>query len=171
MALRGVADEELAAPGVLAGVGHGERPRDVLVDVLVGLALDRVSRAAATDPSFPALRVGIAALDHEVRDHAVELGAVIETRVRELLEVGDGVGHLVAEQLQLDGAFDGLDDGLLVRHLVSAARDRKSTRLNSSHRTISYAVFCLKKKKINTRVSTCRKYEITNKCRLYYWQD
>src|SRR5207248_5684578 len=29
---------------------------------------------------------------------------------------------------------------------VSAAIDRKSTRLNSSHRTISYAVFCLKKK-------------------------
>src|SRR5438094_1357322 len=28
--------------------------------------------------------------------------------------------------------------------------DRKSTRLNSSHRTISYAVFCLKKKKKNT---------------------
>src|SRR5438094_3100707 len=27
------------------------------------------------------------------------------------------------------------------------APDRKSTRLNSSHRTISYAVFCLKKKK------------------------
>src|SRR6266516_534202 len=26
--------------------------------------------------------------------------------------------------------------------------DRKSTRLNSSHRTISYAVFCLKKKKV-----------------------
>src|SRR5437867_5927199 len=31
-----------------------------------------------------------------------------------------------------------------VRH---QRRDRKSTRLNSSHRTISYAVFCLKKKK------------------------
>src|SRR5258708_24918040 len=30
-------------------------------------------------------------------------------------------------------------------HLV--ARDRKSTRLNSSHQIISYAVFCLKKKK------------------------
>src|SRR5438034_2087642 len=28
-----------------------------------------------------------------------------------------------------------------------AARDRKSTRLNSSHTVISYAVFCLKKKK------------------------
>src|SRR2546421_8923500 len=30
-------------------------------------------------------------------------------------------------------------------------RDRKSTRLNSSHDQISYAVFCLKKKKINKR--------------------
>src|SRR2546427_2978544 len=30
---------------------------------------------------------------------------------------------------------------------VSGARDRKSTRLNSSHSQISYAVFCLKKKK------------------------
>src|SRR3712207_8328033 len=31
-------------------------------------------------------------------------------------------------------------------------RDRKSTRLNSSHANISYAVFCLKKKKKNTKV-------------------
>src|SRR5260221_6879247 len=31
------------------------------------------------------------------------------------------------------------------------ARDRKSTRLNSSHTVISYAVFCLKKKKQNKR--------------------
>ena len=30
-------------------------------------------------------------------------------------------------------------------------RDRKSTRLNSSHKPISYAVFCLKKKKINQK--------------------
>src|SRR3989475_5207096 len=32
--------------------------------------------------------------------------------------------------------------------------DRKSTRLNSSHSQISYAVFCLKKKKTNTYTST-----------------
>src|SRR5207248_11223312 len=43
-----------------------------------------------------------------------------------------------------------------IRHRLRARfdgggkRDRKSTRLNSSHRTISYAVFCLKKKKKNT---------------------
>src|SRR5207248_6442458 len=33
----------------------------------------------------------------------------------------------------------------------SLREDRKSTRLNSSHRTISYAVFCLKKKKKQTK--------------------
>src|SRR5437867_6371726 len=31
-------------------------------------------------------------------------------------------------------------------HRIGRLEDRKSTRLNSSHRTISYAVFCLKKK-------------------------
>src|SRR2546430_12748497 len=35
------------------------------------------------------------------------------------------------------------------------AKDRKSTRLNSSHSQISYAVFCLKKKKQHTLYSTC----------------
>src|SRR2546422_5608189 len=35
------------------------------------------------------------------------------------------------------------------RHDGAAGRDRKSTRLNSSHGYISYAVFCLKKKKQN----------------------
>src|SRR5690349_23069507 len=34
------------------------------------------------------------------------------------------------------------------RHPVGPVVDRKSTRLNSSHVEISYAVFCLKKKKI-----------------------
>src|SRR5437879_7371519 len=35
--------------------------------------------------------------------------------------------------------------------LISLTGDRKSTRLNSSHRCISYAVFCLKKKKKITK--------------------
>src|SRR5690348_17440937 len=37
--------------------------------------------------------------------------------------------------------------------LALKAADRKSTRLNSSHPSISYAVFCLKKKKLH---SSCR---------------
>src|SRR5258707_3828564 len=36
------------------------------------------------------------------------------------------------------------------RYWNRTSRDRKSTRLNSSHANISYAVFCLKKKKKNT---------------------
>src|SRR2546429_3929442 len=39
---------------------------------------------------------------------------------------------------------------------VAAGEDRKSTRLNSSHGYISYAVFCLKKKKQSTTVRTTR---------------
>src|SRR3712207_7307930 len=34
-------------------------------------------------------------------------------------------------------------------------RDRKSTRLNSSHANISYAVFCLKKKKTHDTLNPC----------------
>src|SRR5690625_5688953 len=57
-----------------------------------------------------------------------------------------------------DGVGDSLPTGLkdvasypnLVYKLLERGLDRKSTRLNSSHVAISYAVFCLKKKK-NTR--------------------
>src|SRR5207302_2341294 len=56
--------------------------------------------------------------------------------------------HIAAERYQHSGAEAELlgaeqrsDDDV-----ASAAQDRKSTRLNSSHVKISYAVFCLKKK-------------------------
>src|SRR5258708_29830721 len=42
-----------------------------------------------------------------------------------------------------------LASGAGASRLVRQDRDRKSTRLNSSHQIISYAVFCLKKKKSN----------------------
>src|SRR5699024_12661950 len=47
--------------------------------------------------------------------------------------------------------FGALDKNAIVLDLTGArwsGRDRKSTRLNSSHVSISYAVFCLKKKKL-----------------------
>src|SRR5438105_12601909 len=44
----------------------------------------------------------------------------------------------------------------MAEHLGCASADRKSTRLNSSHEWISYAVFCLKKKKeLRVNMSTC----------------
>src|SRR5438034_907413 len=42
---------------------------------------------------------------------------------------------------------DGSAGTLTISCRISGAQDRKSTRLNSSHTVISYAVFCLKKKK------------------------
>src|SRR2546430_12767503 len=48
---------------------------------------------------------------------------------------------------RLNGAFCGLVPIELEGNRMQARRDRKSTRLNSSHSQISYAVFCLKKKK------------------------
>src|SRR5437588_7977491 len=46
-----------------------------------------------------------------------------------------------------DEELIAVDTGPAVVSRKAARRDRKSTRLNSSHTVISYAVFCLKKKK------------------------
>src|SRR3712207_7308922 len=46
-------------------------------------------------------------------------------------------------------------------------QDRKSTRLNSSHANISYAVFCLKKKKILSRICSTRYSLFNDTVRLY----
>src|SRR3712207_7259395 len=54
---------------------------------------------------------------------------------------GAGVGLAVDHVGEAERAADLLQVGE-----AGAARDRKSTRLNSSHANISYAVFCLKKK-------------------------
>src|SRR5256885_7789557 len=45
----------------------------------------------------------------------------------------------------------------------SPTRDRKSTRLNSSHLVISYAVFCLKKKKIDLQITRRVNHRISEK--------
>src|SRR2546422_7427009 len=49
---------------------------------------------------------------------------------------------------------DPPDELVVVDDQSTDDRDRKSTRLNSSHGYISYAVFCLKKKKINKAIYT-----------------
>src|SRR2546430_3402763 len=64
--------------------------------------------------------------------------SVLYGGVNEFFEFGEGHDFI---ELALDFALAHAEDGA----------DRKSTRLNSSHSQISYAVFCLKKKKIRTR--------------------
>src|SRR5690625_6787048 len=76
------------------------------------------------------------------------------TQVRKLLEQGGyellifhatGTGGRAMEALISDGYFAGVADITTTEWADQV--DRKSTRLNSSHVAISYAVFCLKKKK------------------------
>src|SRR3712207_8486216 len=65
----------------------------------------------------------------------------------------DIMGRLVADHLQRRWGQNAIAEnksgagGVIGTMEVVRARDRKSTRLNSSHANISYAVFCLKKKK------------------------
>src|SRR3712207_7620093 len=70
--------------------------------------------------------------------------------LRQHLTWGDGTE---AEQEAIEAGDAHAAAGLLRQFVVRGGKagDRKSTRLNSSHANISYAVFCLKKKK--TRVS------------------
>src|SRR2546430_9679646 len=51
--------------------------------------------------------------------------------------------------------------GLHVRAASGRVQDRKSTRLNSSHSQISYAVFCLKKKKKNRHMTILQVHSTT----------
>src|SRR3712207_7350214 len=71
--------------------------------------------------------------DHGVAERGLEVEQVAVQAARLVLRrVGLGVGVQLL-QVNLDGRGERVD--------------RKSTRLNSSHANISYAVFCLKKKK------------------------
>src|SRR5690349_22137738 len=63
-----------------------------------------------------------------------------------LFRSGRGVGGLALRATSRCGAR-ARRPRARVRRQRRRARDRKSTRLNSSHVEISYAVFCLKKKK------------------------
>src|SRR5437879_7384449 len=67
------------------------------------------------------------------KDHAMRL-PIFETVLKGISVIGSSVG---------------------TRADLAEVLDRKSTRLNSSHRCISYAVFCLKKKKKKTSRSQC----------------
>src|SRR3712207_8756244 len=74
-----------------------------------------------------------------------EVGLAVELEKRAALADDDAVGRRALQALaDVLGALDAQQlDGLVV---VALGLDRKSTRLNSSHANISYAVFCLKKK-------------------------
>src|SRR5688572_30946909 len=69
-------------------------------------------------------------------------------------QVVDTVNRVKPHMIFLDIGMPGLNGWEVARLLRKQyPPDRKSTRLNSSHSQISYAVFCLKKKKKNETVA------------------
>src|SRR2546429_5184975 len=73
---------------------------------------------------------------HDVVDKLLSLGLAQAASHPVHHRLGDPLGDQRIAEAKVDGMRRG--------------QDRKSTRLNSSHGYISYAVFCLKKKKQNT---------------------
>src|SRR5699024_12500890 len=63
-------------------------------------------------------------------------------------------GNVILHGILKNGGTLYIDDGRPLPQLFHKTIDRKSTRLNSSHVSISYAVFCLKKKKKRKRSNT-----------------
>src|SRR5699024_5368177 len=137
---RGTGDGGRRAGGRRGAAGRDRRPPG---EPAPGGGADGLSgRPTRRHPSD---RGGVTAMDR------VDLGSRLD------LLLGDATGELLAEEIGVRTV------GELLRHyprsyagfgaLSSAAEptpdthvDRKSTRLNSSHVSISYAVFCLKKK-------------------------
>src|SRR5439155_25284990 len=83
---------------------------------------------------------------------------------------GDGVAGVWGDSRRPPGDGGGRGRGVGNDPAVGVPRrpleaDRKSTRLNSSHVAISYAVFCLKKKKNKQTSSDCISSKKNNQCR------
>src|SRR5437762_5984007 len=82
------------------------------------------------------------------------IAAAIDNPDAELIALGNRLEPIILEWL----AQSARDDRQIAAHdnACSQAGDRKSTRLNSSHRCISYAVFCLKKKNNKQQYSSLK---------------
>src|SRR5207248_10142235 len=112
-----------------------------LISFLLFILLFYRSRTPRALHSFPTRR------SSDLQHRHVALGEHPEVPVKRVRRVEE-------ERRQAHGPERGGDLLGRVARLADAQKiDRKSTRLNSSHRTISYAVFCLKKKKKKTKAT------------------
>src|SRR3989440_7038817 len=140
--LAGLVEKEKPGPDVIGSVGGMKEPP---VDRFIAGYQAGAKRA---DPSIKLLN----GYSHDWVDLAkckeaalsqIASGSTIEFQVAG----GCGLGTLdAAKEKRVWGIGVDADQSFLGPHVLTSA-DRKSTRLNSSHDQISYAVFCLKKKK------------------------
>src|SRR5947209_20310938 len=83
-----------------------------------------------------------------IGSHLVERLLTAGARVRVLDNFSTGTRANLPFAREFRGRLEVIRGDIRHRGVVERAADRKSTRLNSSHANISYAVFCLKKKKL-----------------------
>src|SRR3712207_5198990 len=122
----------------MSGSGHGPRDRTVQPH--------RRSLIMPAQPSFDVVsKVDRQEVDNALRQAEKELGTRFDFRGTgaTIAWAGDEAVSLSAEtEERVLAALDVFKEKLVKRN-ISLKRDRKSTRLNSSHANISYAVFCL----------------------------
>src|SRR5439155_3963149 len=78
---------------------------------------------------------------------------VHESSVKKYLEISKRISQQFEVSNYLRQRIDLIEDAITSLFTNDKTQDRKSTRLNSSHVAISYAVFCLKKKNNKRRRS------------------
>src|SRR5690606_41785728 len=104
--------------------------------------LTRLARRPPLSPLFPYTTLFRSAIS-PVYGLETGLGAHLADRQRYALDA-ELVGRVISDFSEVTSNATAIR---LLNGLKVSPRDRKSTRLNSSHVKISYAVFCLKKKK------------------------
>ena len=113
---RHVGDEKLAAIGAGACIGHGENTGAVVLESALHFIFEAVSGTAA------ACSGGIAALDHELLDHAVKSNVVVEATFGEVQEIRNRQGCLGGLQGCFDVAFVGGENNTDVLHGIRVRR-------------------------------------------------
>src|SRR5206468_8385301 len=120
---------------IARGADGGMRDAESALDQLISFCGDKIEESDVLS------MFGLAAQRQILDLSRAVLAGEVETALRELNELtrhGKDLGRLLSDLLS---HFRNL-----LVYQVSKGEDRKSTRLNSSHDQISYAVFCLKKK-------------------------
>src|SRR3982750_1398916 len=168
---------ETSVADIIATMSEGKPPRLIVIDSIQTMWTETVESAPGTVTQVRgsaqslirfAKTSGTAVIlvGHVTKDGQIAGPRVVEHMVDAVASFEGDTGHhfriLRAVKNRFGptdeiGVFEMSDQGLREvpnpSELFLAGRDRKSTRLNSSHDQISYAVFCLKKKNRSTTSS------------------
>src|SRR5699024_1630827 len=94
-------------------------------------------------------QVSSSAGTNETSKQQIHLNQATQDELETLNGIGPSKAQAIVDYREENGPFQSIEEVLEVSGIgekTLASLDRKSTRLNSSHVSISYAVFCLKKK-------------------------